>query len=234
MRGLTLRDPAFLAGLTEAGGDPYASRNRLLLPMTGANNSTIFLDLSPVGHEVTANGNAKISTNQNIFSDSSGYFDGASWLTIPANSAFTFFEGYTLDGWLYLPATPTGSYAAIFDSRNTDFGDTGLLLAVDSSRRLKLFGGPNADLVSPANAIPLNTWVHFAVSKTGETLGLYAAGSELVTQNDFNNKTQNGPVYIGRVRDGVHPAFFGYLSYLRLTDVGRYSGNYTVPTEYSY
>lgn len=215
--------------------DPYEASNKLLLPLTGANNSTTFTDYSPLAHTVTANGNARISTAESIFDGSSLYLDGSSttYLTIPESSGFTFAGDFTLEGWLYLPVTPSGSYAAIFDSRDTQFGSSAITLVVDSDRKLKLFRGASPDLESSSNAISLTTWTHFAVSRVGSTLGLYAAGSQLATVTDSVNRSQNGPVYIGRVYDNVHAAFNGYLSYMRLTAVGRYSGTYTVPGRFS-
>lgn len=216
-----------------ATNDPNASSVRLLLPMIGANNSTAFPDAGPLGLTVTANGNAKISTAEYIFNGASGLFDGDSstYLTIPASSAFTFSTAFTLETWLYLPATPSGSYAAIIDTRTptSTFGKEAILLAVDSDRKLKLFRGPLTDLESSANAIPLTTWTHVAVCWDGTTLSLYAAGAQLATVSDSNARTQNGPAYIGRVRDAAHAALNARLSYLRLSDIARYSGSYTVP-----
>ena len=216
--------------------DPFEADNKLLLPFIGANNSTTITDYSPLAHTVTANGNAKISTAESIFDGSSLYLDGSStsYLTIPANSGFAFAGDFTLEGWLYLPVTPSGSYAAIFDSRNTVLGSTAILLAVDSDRKLKLFRGASPDLESSSNALSLAAWTHFAVSRVGSTLSLYAAGSQLATVTDSVNRSQNGPVYIGRVYDNAHAAFNGYLSYMRLTAVGRYSGSsYAVPGKFS-
>lgn len=215
--------------------DPYEADNKLLLPFTGANNSTTFTDYSPLAHTVTASGNAKISTAESIFDGSSLYLDGGSttYLTIPASSGFTFAGDFTLEGWLYLPTTPSGSYAAIFDSRNTQEGNEAITLVVDSNRKLKLYRGPSADLESSVNALPLTTWTHFALSRVGSTLGLYAGGSQLATVTDSVNRTKTGPVRIGRVYDDNHAAFNGYLSYMRLTAVGRYSGSYTVPDKFS-
>jgi hypothetical protein len=216
-----------------ATNDPYASSVRLLLPMIGANDSTEFPDDGPLDLTVTANGNAKISTAEYIFNGASGLFDGNSstYLTIPASSAFTFSTAFTLETWLYLPVTPSGSYAAIIDTRTptSTFGQEAILLAVDSSRKLKLFRGPLTDLESSANAIPLNTWTHVAVCWNGTALSLFAAGAQLATVSDSNARTQNGPAYIGRVRDDAHAALNARLSYLRLSSIARYSGTYTVP-----
>lgn len=216
-----------------ATNDPNASSVRLLLPMIGANNSTAFPDAGPLGLTVTANGNAEISTAEYVFNGASGLFDGDSntYLTIPASSGFTFSTAFTLETWLYLPVTPSGSYAAIIDTRTptSTFGRDAILLAVDSNRKLKLFRGPLPDLESAANAIPLTTWTHIAVCWDGTALSLFAAGAQLATVSDSNARVQNGPAYIGRVRDGVHAALNGRLSYLRLSSIARYSGSYTVP-----
>lgn len=218
----------------KATNDPDYASVRLLLPMVGANNSTAFPDAGPLGLTVTANGNARISTAEYIFNGASGLFDGdgSTYLTIPANNAFTFSTAFTLEGLLYLPSTPSGSYAAIIDTRSpsSTFGQEAILLAVDSNRKLKLFRGPLTDLESSANAIPLSTWCHFAVCWNGTALSLFAAGAQLATVSDSNARTQNGPAYIGRVRDAAHAALNGRLSYLRLSSVARYSGSYTVPS----
>lgn len=230
--GASVTAPA--ASITAAARVPLVFTNQLVklrLPMTGANNSTTFTDTSPSAHTVTAHGDAKISTAQYIFNGSSGYFDGNDYLTIPANSDFALPGDFTFEGWIYLPATPSGDYAAIIDTRGTTAtGKDALLLAVDSSRRLKVFLD-TSELISSTNAIPLTTWVHFHATKTGTTMAIGLDGSELATITDTNNKTQQGPVYIGRVYDNAHAGLNAYLSYLRLTKgVGLYSGSYTVPT----
>ena len=215
-----------------ATADPYWSSVKLLIPMTGANNSTIFTDISGSAHAITAHGDAKISTAEYVFGGSSGLFDGNDYLTIPASSDFALPGDFTFEGWIYLPSTPSGSYAAICDSRGTNAtGSDALLLAVDSNRCLKVFLD-STNLISSGGAIPLTTWTHFHVTKIGSTMAIGAAGSELATITDNNSKTQTGPLYIGRVYDNAHAGLNGRLSYLRLTKgTGRYSGSYTVPGE---
>lgn len=231
--GATLTTTWAIAG-GSATNDPYQTSNKLLLTFVGANNSTTIIDSSPLAHTVTANGNAVISTAESISGGSSLYLDGGSttYLTIPASSAFAFSTAFTLEGWLYLPATPSGHYAAIFDSRNSQQeNNDAITLVVDSNRKLKLYRGPSADLQSSANAIPLTTWTHFAACWDGTTLSLYAAGSQLATVSDSVNRTKTGPVRIGRVYDDHHAALNCYLSYMRLTAASRYSGSsYTVPS----
>ena len=70
-------------------GDPYYHATALLLPFTGANNSTTFTDASPNPKTITPYGNTKISTAQSKWGSGSGYFDGSGdYLTTPDHTDF--------------------------------------------------------------------------------------------------------------------------------------------------
>ena len=62
--------------LFPVNGDPYRDNVALHLPMTGANNSTTFIDVSPTPKTITRYGNTKILTAQSKWGQGSVYFDG--------------------------------------------------------------------------------------------------------------------------------------------------------------
>lgn len=82
--------------------DYYQDWVSLLLHCDGSNNSTSFID--ETGKPVTANGNAKTSTDQYKFGNASAYFDGTGdYLQIPYSSAFDFGSGdFTVESWIWI------------------------------------------------------------------------------------------------------------------------------------
>ncbi len=71
------KGPGHMSRMTKiSGGDPFSSSVVLLSGFEGTDGSTTFLDESPAGRALTANGNAQIDTAQFKFGASSLLLDG--------------------------------------------------------------------------------------------------------------------------------------------------------------
>ena len=142
---------------------------------------------------------ANLRTN-NLFGESgkdpngSALFDGSGHLTAANASAFRInygtTEDYTLEAWIFLKEAPSGNarIAAIY---HTSGNQRSYMFYVSSSLELKYnYAGSSsggAGSVSTLNAgdVPLNEWVHVAVSHDTNTttLRIYKNGLEKATDN---------------------------------------------------
>jgi hypothetical protein len=245
-------------------GDQYYNNVNLLLRLTGSNGSTTFVDNSSSPKTMTANGNAQISTAQTKFSGGSLYLDGnGDYLTTPNTTSLLLgTNDFTIECFLYLTQNGTTAvgetYAPLiqlgnyFSENSNSRVFYSFIYNVQAGNRLSFstkggnsFGAPDYYAVS-SNAIniPLNTWVHVAVTRTSNQIKFWYNGSLVgtdssVSWNSINlNVTPgaNNNLYIGRMSgfssvDGALWHFPGYLSNIRITNgVARYTGNFTPAT----
>jgi hypothetical protein len=245
-------------------GDQYYNNVNLLLRLTGSNGSTTFVDNSSSPKTMTANGNAQISTAQTKFSGGSLYLDGnGDYLTTPNTTSLLLgTNDFTIECFLYLTQNGTTAfgetYAPIIQLGNY-FADNSnsrvfysFIYNVQAGNKLTFatkggnsFGVPDYyGASSNAINIPLNTWVHVAVTRTSNQIKFWYNGSLVGTDSTYSwssinlNVTPgaNNNLYIGRMSgtsnlDGALWYFPGYLSNIRITNgVARYTGNFTPAT----
>jgi hypothetical protein len=245
-------------------GDQYYNNVNLLLRLTGSNGSTTFVDNSSSPKTMTANGNAQISTAQSKFSGGSLYLDGnGDYLTTPNTTSLLLgTNDFTIECFLYLTQNGTTAvgetYAPLiqlgnyFSENSNSRVFYSFIYNVQAGNRLSFatkggnsFGAPDYYGVS-SNAIniPLNTWVHVAVTRTSNQIKFWYNGSLVgtdssVSWNSINlnvTPAANNNLYIGRQSgfssvDGALWHFPGYLSNIRITNgVARYTGNFTPAT----
>lgn len=221
--------------------DPYFVNNVLLMPCTGTDGSTYIPDVT--GKTVTVYGNAKISTAQYRYGGSSLKLDGAGdYLGFAASSDFDFGSGdFTWEAWIYRVAVTEGVYAdAIWCSKVGPVGfgiginpDGKIGLAIDSP------SGPAWDIrkgVDPGDprgstAIPLSTWTHIAVTRSGTTFSGWVNGALDQTFTSSAPISAAGSGYfLGHWHDGWTRNFNGHFNGIRITKgVARYTAAFTPP-----
>ena len=142
---------------------------------------------------------ANLRTN-NLFGESgkdpngSALFDGSGHLTAANASAFRInygtTEDYTLEAWIFLKEAPSGN-ARIASIYHTSGNQRSYMFYVSSSLELKYnytgsaSGGAGSVSTLNAGVVPLNEWVHVAVSHDTNTttLRIYKNGLEKATDN---------------------------------------------------
>jgi len=231
------------------GGDLYYSSCSLLLHFSGSNNSTVFIDNSPITKSVTAFGNAKISTTQSKFGSSSLYLDGTGdYLSTPSNNDFSFGTGdFTIECWIYLTAA-TGDYRTIIGISYSGGGvgiRFGNSAAYNSLLQFHTIGQTAAQVysVNKSQSQLLNSWNHIAFTRTGTTCrafvngiqenvgsGLNVSSFPNASFTDSTNIINNSDVLIG-YGGAAGTEFIGYIDELRITKgVARYTTNFTPQT----
>lgn len=211
--------------------DPYYDYTRLILRGQGANNSTTFIDDSPLANTPTAVGDSRISTDTSLpgFGGTSIFIDSGYLNGIPTAVGVIGTTAFTAEAWYYL---------------NTTFG-TGLM----SQRSASPFGWAlQADsfrakidgVWSDAQLVPVGpvvgAWTHVAVTHDGA--GLYTYWRNGVAEDTATFATGlldyigSSSFVVGASSDAGESALDGYL-YARLTvGISRYNAPFTPPTDF--
>ncbi len=209
--------------------DPNFSSVSLLLHCDGANGGTSFPDSGTLNKTVTATATTT-STAQVKYGTASASFNGStSYLTSASNSAFAFGTGdFTVECWTYNTGT-TGRQSAIYDLGATNSAGSFALFSISGSWWVRV-DGTAITLNTPVLSSHLNTWVHFAVVRSGTTVTIYINGISMASATMPGNITQSTP-YIGKLGSFNGYNFLGYIDDLRITKgVARYTANFTPPT----
>jgi hypothetical protein len=84
-------------------------------------------------------------------------------------------------------------------------------------------------------SVSINTWYHVALTKSGATLAIYQAGTACTSNISFGTMTSaktlfvSGTNYLGSWNNSSN-FFNGYIDEIRVSDVVRYTSNFTPPT----
>jgi len=222
-------------------GDPYWYDNvKLLLPMTGNNNSTLFTDLEFSPKTPTVFGNTKIITTQLdpfLQPTGVGYFDGnGDYMVYPYAADFDLsVQDFTIEGFFYRTSNINNAlYACIFSKRvgggNWDWG-----VEFNSSQLNFRFGdNSNASKRIYVGVAPLNSWHHFAVTRNGSTLRGFidgVLGGSATISGSIKNRSID--TMVGRSLTSFDDnQYAGFMSNLRLTKgAARYLASFTPPSE---
>lgn len=178
---------------------------------------------------------ATISTAQKKFGSSSFYFNGNSKLLISSSIDFKS-NDFTVDWWEYCTASSNGTRFSSPWTSTSDL-DGGFLIGYHGT---SVFAktGPSAgswNLVSNAPLVSVTTsqWVHWAIVRNGNTLISFRNGVRYssVSINSGNiHYDPSNPMAVGGYRQFNTDYFSGYIDEFRISDVARWTTNFTPPT----
>jgi hypothetical protein len=218
---------------TYTGDAPTPLPVSLLLNFNGANNSTSFVDTSPNGFSVTANGDAKISTAQSKFGGASGFFPGVGgdYLETEKNALLDLSENgdLTLEAWIYLTALDAtrgvvGSHLGSFDNH------TNVYVYIDGRLAVGKIGENEID--TDEDVIAENTWHHIAIVRQEETTTIFVDGQIEASNSTevWSSPPSNKSLRIGYMHPSNGECWGGYIDDLRVTRAALYTANFTPPT----
>lgn len=181
-------------------GDPYRPYLSLLVPMEGANNSTVFTDYSPISRALTANGDAQISTAQSVWGAGSGLFDGnGDYVSVPTHTSLDMGTGpFYLCCWVR-PIALANPYGSILSSNHASWASGAVAFNFGQNNKFRLscflFSAP----VESTVALGINVWQFIGVTRVGTTFTLYKGGAACgaATQTAAVNFASNTAVRIG-------------------------------------
>ena len=182
-----------------------------------------------LGKTVYAQGGAKLSTSIKKFGTASLALDGTGdYVTCPTQPDFEFGTGaFCLEAWIYR-TVDTGTSQIVFDFRTSTSQVVPNIFLSATYVPGYLVNG--SQVITGSAPIPLNTWTHIAVAKSGTSTKLFVNGTQSgSTYTDTNNYIQC-PLTLGARFDGTL-GFPGYIDDVRISKgVARYTTTFVAPT----
>lgn len=209
---------------------------KLLLEMEGSSNA--FVDSSPLGKAITANGNATQSIAQYKFGSKSGYLDGnGDYLSVSnsSDSDWVFGSGdFTVDFWYYRNGcsalNPTDeSWIA---GTGSGSGNGWAIRYVCSVDRIDLY--VNSSYANWLSAgLSTGSWKHVAVVRSSGSAYLFINGTQIGSLKSISdsNSANATNLQIGRQPDWAGGYINGYIDEFRISKgIARWTSNFTPPT----
>ena len=194
---------------------------------SGAQNNT-FVDSSPNAFAITRNGNTTQGSASPYGGNWSNYFDGSSYLTVPAGTAFAPLTGnFTVEGWIN-PSSLMSGYGMIYGQTYSG-ANYFTIFATDGTVK---FINNSGTWSSGANLWTVGSWNHFAVVRNGGSTRVYLNGVGGTAAADAYNYTEVTVLpTIGRYTHTGSNFYFGYISNLRyVKGTAVYTANFTPST----
>ena len=215
-------------------------------PLTAVTNTALLLGMSNAAifdnailNNLETVGNSQISTSTFKYGTGALKFGGTATDYMPTRktSALTLGSSdFTIECWVnFASATANGYFAGDYDGTTTYnfylWANSGVLTC--SWRQL---GAGNKSCVSTAGALTINTWIHIAFVRDGNTNRQYINGVQngTIDVTGLTADTNASPMVIGNLGSApLAPYFNGYIDDFRFTKgICRYpSGTtFTPPT----
>lgn len=204
----------------------------LMLHMNGTDGSTTFTDSSPSVKTVTPSGDVELDTAQKKFGTASALFGGVNGYLLSSSTDFDFAGDFTLEAWVNTSTvTSDGGNRRVMS--NGDGGEANAIeMTVDTSGRISIISG-GAIVITGTTNISGAGWVAFALSRSGSSVKAFVNGTqEGSTWTSSQNFNYGSALYVGTypVSPGTAGRWVGWIDELRVSDVARYTGNYTPQT----
>jgi hypothetical protein len=161
-------------------------------------------------------------------------FNGTNqYLSVASNAAFGFgASDYTIEFWTYYPPTSTIYGKTVIDSRPTATNGNYWIFATSSTGIMSFYTGADGTTITDTVA-RTNQWVHYAVSRLGSSLKLFANGTQVASTTDSSTTLASGLLIGANAFRGTAPDTYwsGYISNIRiLKGTALYTSNFTAPT----
>ena len=211
--------------------DPSFANVSLLLHMDGANDSTTFVDSSGYARDVTAEGNAKISTVSSVFGNASGYFDGASdYLSMDPSAELAPGSGnFTFECWVTPSSLRTAGVFQLGSGFPTSTSTGRLAIATNSNGTWAAYAKNTSNSSSGSHMYVGGTTYHVALVRNSATTTLYVDGSTAIQFFGDTTNYADNVLGIGGVQD-TSRYWLGYIDEFRVTKgVARYTADFTPP-----
>lgn len=187
-----------------------------------------------VNRSVTAIGNAQISTNIVKFgtgSYTSNQINGL--LSVTPTTGFAFGKGdFTLECWYY-PGIFPADISIVMGFRPLSTQGFYPTVVIQSGGRPSYYTNVTYRITGDSGSLTLNQWNSIAIVRSNQVTKLYANGIQTGGDYADTNNYLAGSCIIGASdfqQTGVYP-IRGYLDEIRISNIARYTGNYTPATQ---
>ena len=206
--------------------------------------SNRFIDNSTNNFTITTTGTPKTQAFQpfpptapyvGAWYGGSGYFNGTTdYLDAGSNNAFVLGSGdWTVESWVNPTSTNVGHW--IFLQGNAS-GFAAIRVGCQSSQVFLLISTNGSTWTIQSglvSTVPINSWSHIAVTRSGTTVTLYVNGTSVYTSTALSTSSLMTGTYnlVGRIDPTNLQYFTGQISNLRLVKgTAVYTGAFTPPT----
>ncbi len=225
-------------------------------PLSAIANTSLLLNFTNAGivdsalrNDIDTAGGAQISTAQSRFGNGSMQFNGSnSLLAVPYGDTVNFqTANFTVEMWVN-PSTTNHQSACLFTQEHVSANNTPISIclflnggdfeAVGNGIGYGVYGGftNGGEWVFVKHAVatlPINTWTHLALVRSGNVFTVYVNGVAVdSTTSETSCSLGTTQYFIGRRWDayGSYPFFNGFIDDFRLTrGAARYTGTFAVP-----
>jgi len=176
---------------------------------------------------ITRGGDTVISTSQSKFGSSSAYFDGTGDTLLPNVKLPT--DTWTAEMWFRVSTIDRSTALWKQGTTINTAGYVRLGIQSDNTVVLRTTNGAGGSVVNiVGSTVSADTWYHVAVTKNESSFNFFINGVSQGTGTDGNSTTQTTDFIIGEVN--FFSEFIGYIDEIRVSNVARYSSNFTPST----
>ena len=222
---------------TSVGAFPNDANTLLLIHSDTTHNSTTFTDSSSNGHTITHAGNARHRSNANItegakFGASSIFFDGVGdSFFLPDHANWDFGTGdFTIESWVSIQVLAT-NFPLLYSTGAWGTNNYDMTIRANTSNyEIALYNGSGGPTGTITRTLPTTSWHHYAVSRTSGVMKVFYDGAEetVAASAGFqgNENVTNGS-NTPKIADNTWAAGHMYIDEYRISNVGRYTSNFT-------
>jgi len=222
-----------ISGGSQLNGDPHWENVVLLAGNdSAADESTSFLDQSPLGHTLTATTGAKYD-DANVPSGLSTwmFFNGSSRVLAPTHAGFTFGTGdFTIEYMMRFSAL--ASNGNTLSMHPTIWNEPNIDMFIDADGSFGAWSNAHGVICNGgAGTIVINTTYHVAYTRASGSHRVFLNGSQLgSTYSGGSDNYGSGVFRLGENIDGSRH-MTGWLGSFRVTKgVARYTAGFTAPS----
>jgi|GEM_PF-5693628 len=214
--------------------DYYIDDVSFLMPVSGANGSTVFTDLK--GHTLTKVGNVHVDTSKMNLGHPMAYFDGSGGLIKTADSPDLRMgaSNFVFEMYFIAELAGAGTSRGLVVKRNSNATFREFSIYIDSANRVNFLAtntGTSWPVAILSSAITHDSLYYVAVQRIGNTFYLFLNNQLIGTQNMTGALSASAEDFvIGALGSNGDFPMRGWINGVRLTTNDRYPAAFELPT----